>query len=139
MTPGKYWVCIAIFAFGVACVSRPLDDNGTPDDSSTVPREDATCEQWCVTAVSCSEIYAQEWNFSTQSDCEDRCHTYYDGFSNISDGACEDPLLDLFECASDLTCEQFQDMEKDHWRTEFIQDPACDAEYAAFSTVGLCN
>ena len=93
-----------------------------------------------MTAVSCSEVYAEEWDFSNQSECEARCHEYYDGTSAISDGACEEPLLDLYECGAALTCEQFQEMEKDQWVVEeFIPDPACDEEFTALVAAGSCT
>ena len=129
---------VLLALMSAACSGRTLEDEES-SDSATVPRAQTVCQEWCETAVECSTIYAQEWSFSTTAECEEVCLGYHDGLSELSDGACDEPLLDFHECATPLTCEQFSDMERDYWQIEDSAELPCQAEYMAFLSVGLCT
>ena len=131
-------VALAISLLSSACVGRPA----TNEEASDTPVEDpviSTCRDWCEVALPCSQVYAQQWAFSTRDECEEQCFGYFDALSGISDGACDEPLLTLNQCAAELTCEQFGEFEKEYWDTEFVDNPPCQVELMAFLSVGLCT
>ena len=127
-----------LLLFSFACSTHMDVDEGAADSASE-PRKLSTCRAWCEAAVDCSTVYAQEWKFTTQDECESRCVEYHDGLSNISNGACDEPMLDFHDCAAALTCDEFTDLENHYWQTEIIVDPPCQTEYTEFLSVGLCT